>query len=117
MLNTNSATSRPAGAGRDALSFLSASPASGYSVLTGRPVAIDHPSLQNRGSQVIRPLLALSGALFCGSISAFFLFVPPLFIAAALIATILFLLTGFVVLFRCGIQAELQPAPTPDTED
>jgi hypothetical protein len=66
---------------------------------------------------VIRPVLALSGALLCGSISAFFLFVPPLLIAAALIATILFLLTGFLVLFHCGFQAELQPAATPDTED
>jgi hypothetical protein len=66
---------------------------------------------------VIRPFLALSGALLCGSISAFFLFVPPLFIAAALIATILFLLTGLVVLFRFGIQSELQPAPAPNTED
>jgi len=66
---------------------------------------------------VIRPFLALSGALLCGSISAFFLFVPPLFIAAVLIATILFLLTGFVALFHRGIQAELRPAATPDTED
>jgi hypothetical protein len=53
----------------------------------------------------------------CGSISAFFLFVPPLVIAAALIATILFLVTGFVVLFRFGIQTELQLAPPPDPEN
>jgi hypothetical protein len=65
---------------------------------------------------VIRLLLAFSGAVFCGSISAFFLFVPPLLIVAALIATVLLLMTGFVLLFRFGIQADLQPAPS-DSED
>jgi len=67
---------------------------------------------------MIRLILAFAGLLFCGSIGAFFLFVPPLLIAAVLIATVLLLiLTGFVLLIRFGIQAELQPAPRSDPED
>jgi hypothetical protein len=62
-------------------------------------------------------LLLGSGVLLCGSIGAFFLFVPPLWIAAAVIATIFLVLTGMVLLVRFGIQADLQPAPPPDSED
>ena len=63
---------------------------------------------------VIRPFLALFGVLFCGGLSAFFLFVPPLLIATALVATTFLLLTGFVLMYSFGFQAELQPAPPSD---
>jgi hypothetical protein len=66
---------------------------------------------------MIRPLLALSGVLFFGALGAFFLFVPPLLIATALMAAIVLLLTGLVLLYRFGIQAELQPAAPSDPED
>lgn len=52
-------------------------------------------------------LLAFSGVLLCGSIGAFFLFVPPLWIAAGVIATVILLLMGLVLLIRFGIQADL----------
>ncbi len=66
---------------------------------------------------MIRLLLAFSGVLLCGSIAAFFLFVPPLWIAAAVIATVFLLVTGLVLLIRFGIQAELQQAAPPDSDD
>jgi len=46
-----------------------------------------------------RFLLAFSGALFLGSIGAFFLFVPPL-----LIATVALLSMGFMLMFALGVQ-------------
>jgi hypothetical protein len=55
-----------------------------------------------------RPFLASCGALFLGSLGAFFLFVPPL-----LIATVA-LLSGLLLMFCLGIQVELQLVPTTD---
>jgi len=66
---------------------------------------------------VLRLPLAFSGVLCCASIGAFFLFVPPLLIAAVLIATALPVLTVYLLLFRIGIQAELQPVPQSDDID
>jgi hypothetical protein len=48
---------------------------------------------------MIRFLLASSGALFLGSIEAFFLFVPMLSIA-----TVVWILVGLVQLFGLGLQ-------------
>jgi len=60
---------------------------------------------------MIRLLLAFSGVLFCGSIGAFFLFVPPLLIATACIALVALPLAVLVLLDCYGIHVELQPAP------
>jgi hypothetical protein len=46
-----------------------------------------------------RFLLAFSGALFVGSIGAFFLFVPPL-----VISTVALVLMGFALMFVLGVQ-------------
>jgi hypothetical protein len=56
-----------------------------------------------------RFLLALSGALILGSIGAFFLFVPPVWIAAVSIATVALLLIAFMGMFWLGVKAELEP--------
>jgi len=50
-----------------------------------------------------RFLLAFSGALMFGSIAAFFLFVPPLWIA-----TVTLLLMGFMLTFVLGLQVGTQ---------
>jgi hypothetical protein len=59
-----------------------------------------------------RFFLILSGALFVGSIAAFFLFIPPL-----LIATVALLLMGFTLTFVLGLQvgahSVLEPIPQP----
>jgi hypothetical protein len=59
-----------------------------------------------------RFLVTFSGALFVGSIGAFFLFVPPL-----LIATVALLLMGFTLTFMLGLQigahSMLEPLPQP----
>ena len=51
-------------------------------------------------------LLAVSAVLLCASIGAFFLFVPPLVIAMALVATVVLLLTGYALLYCFGAPAE-----------
>jgi hypothetical protein len=66
-----------------------------------------------------RIVLTSSGALFLASLGAFFLFIPPLWIATAWIATVLtatlltaaasLLLTDPALMFRFGLQIELQP--------
>jgi len=63
-----------------------------------------------------RLILVFAGLLFCGSIGAFFLFVPPLLIAGAWFATVLLLWAAFVLLIRSGTP-DLQPAPPLDLED
>jgi choline-glycine betaine transporter len=65
---------------------------------------------------VIRLLLAFSGAVFCGSIGAFFLFVPPLWIATACLALIALPLSILVLLDCYGLHVELQPAPSDDSD-
>ena len=55
-----------------------------------------------------RFLLIFSGALFAGSIGAFFLFVPPL-----LIATVALLLMGFMLTFVLGLQVGVHSIPEP----
>jgi hypothetical protein len=50
-----------------------------------------------------RFLLAFSGALMLGSMGAFFLFVPPLWIA-----TVTLLLMGFMLMFVLGLQVGTQ---------
>jgi hypothetical protein len=54
---------------------------------------------------MIRVLLATSGALFLGSIGAFFLFVPMLSIA-----TVVWILVGFILMFALGVQVG-SPSP------
>ena len=46
------------------------------------------------------------GALLCGSFGAFFLFVPPLVIGMAWVATVALLLTGFTLLYCFGTSPE-----------
>jgi len=60
---------------------------------------------------VIRLLLAYSGVLFCGSTGAFFLFVPPLWIATVGIALVVLPLAAFVLLDFSGIHVELHAVP------
>ena len=57
---------------------------------------------------MIRFFLAFFGALFAGSIGAFFLFVPPL-----LIATVALLLMGFTLTFVLGFQVGVRSMPEP----
>lgn len=66
---------------------------------------------------MIRYFLAFSGVLFFAAIGAFFLFVPPLLIATALIVTLALLLMGFLLLNGFGIHVGLQPAPPPNIID
>lgn len=61
---------------------------------------------------MIRLVLAFLGLLFFGGVGAFFLFIPPLWIATALLATIILLLTGLVLLYRLG-----KPVTLADAED
>lgn len=65
---------------------------------------------------MIRFLLTGSWVLFCGAIWAFFLFVPPLWIAAVLMAALL-LLMAWVALHCFGIHVELQQVPPSDDSD
>jgi hypothetical protein len=59
-----------------------------------------------------RLVLAFVGALFFGSLGAFFLFVPPLLIAFAAL-----LVTCLTLVFCLGIHLELQPVPPSDGID
>ncbi len=65
---------------------------------------------------MIRFLLTWSWVLFCGALWAFFLFVPPLWIAAAL-TVVLMLLTAWMGLHCFGIHVELQQVPPSDDSD
>jgi hypothetical protein len=66
---------------------------------------------------MIRVVLALFGSLFFGGVGAFFLFVPPLLIAAVWIALVALLMAGFLLLDCFGFHAELQPVPPSDHLD
>ncbi|MBZ5677279.1 MAG: hypothetical protein LAP61_23790 [Acidobacteriia bacterium] len=55
---------------------------------------------------MLRLLLVFSVVLLCGSIGAFFLFVPPLVIAVALVAAVALLLTGYALLYCFGAPPE-----------
>ncbi len=57
----------------------------------------------------LRILLALSGALFLGSIGAFFFFVPLLSIA-----TMVSILVGLTVMFWLGVQVGSQRMLLPE---
>jgi hypothetical protein len=61
-----------------------------------------------------RVILAIPCILLLFSIGAFFLFVPPLLIATALVASVVLLFTGYTLLYCFGIQPALQPAPAAD---
>jgi hypothetical protein len=54
----------------------------------------------------MRILLACSGALFLGSIGAFFLYVPPLSIA-----TVVLMLLGLTLMFGLGVQVGMRTMP------
>jgi len=54
-------------------------------------------------------VLGFSGALSLGGIGAFFLFVPPVLIAAGLLATVALLLMGIKLMPWLGVIIELQP--------
>jgi integral membrane sensor domain MASE1 len=58
---------------------------------------------------MMRPFLASCAALFLGSLAAFFLFVPPLMIAAAAL-----LVTGSILMVSLGIQIERLPVLPSD---
>jgi len=62
-----------------------------------------------------RFLLGFSGVLSLGSIAAFFLFVPPVLIAAGLLVTIALL--PMVFMLRLGVRIEIQPVLPPDGAD
>jgi hypothetical protein len=59
---------------------------------------------------MIRFLLASSGALFLGSIGAFFLFVPILSIA-----TVVWMLTGLMLMFGLGVQVGTRGMPPSES--
>ena len=61
-----------------------------------------------------RFVLGFLGALSLGSVGAFFLFVPPVLIATALVATITLLPMGFLLMRWLGVKIELQPLPPAD---
>lgn len=54
-------------------------------------------------------VLAFSGVLLCASIGAFFLFVPPLVIVMALVATVALLLTGYMLRYCFGSPTDRKP--------
>jgi hypothetical protein len=62
-----------------------------------------------------RFVLGFSGALSLGSIAAFFLFVPPVLIAAGLVATVALLPMLFMLMLWLGVRIELHPALPPDS--
>ena len=66
---------------------------------------------------MIRYFLAFSGVLCLAAIGAFFLFVPPLLIATALIVTLALLLMGFLLLNGFGSHVEVPPAPPSNLVD
>ena len=55
---------------------------------------------------MLRLVLAFFGAVLCGSLAAFFPFVPPLVIGMALVATVALLLTGYTLLYCFGAPPE-----------
>ena len=55
---------------------------------------------------MLRLVLVLSAVLVCGSIGAFFLFVPPLVIAVAALSTVVLLVTGYALLYCFGAPPE-----------
>lgn len=55
---------------------------------------------------MLRLVLIFSVVLFFGSIGAFFLFVPPLVIALALLVAVALLLTGYTLLYCFGAPPE-----------
>ena len=65
---------------------------------------------------MLRFLLTFSWVLFCSAIWAFFLFVPPLWIATVLLAVEL-LVTAWMALHCFGIHLELQQVPPSDDSD
>ena len=66
---------------------------------------------------MIRILLTFSAVLFCGSIGAFFLFVPPLLIATVSIALVALPLAILVLLDCYDIHVELRQSPPSDDID
>jgi hypothetical protein len=65
---------------------------------------------------MLRFLLIFFWILFCGAIWAFFMFVPPLWIATVLLAAAL-LVTAWMTLHCFGIHLELQQVPPRDDSD
>jgi len=59
-------------------------------------------------------VLTIPCILLLLSIGAFFLFVPPLLIATALVASVVLLFTGYTLMYFFGFQPALQSAPTID---
>jgi hypothetical protein len=59
---------------------------------------------------MMRPFLAACAALFLGGLAAFFLFVPPLMIAAAAL-----LVTDSILMVSLGIQFEPLPVLPSDS--
>ena len=68
-------------------------------------------------ARMTRFVLAFFGLSFLGSLGAFFLFVPPLWIATVWIATVALLLMGLIFMFCLGVQVELQPVLPLDVVD
>jgi hypothetical protein len=62
-----------------------------------------------------RFVLGFSGALSLGGIGAFFLFVPPVLIAAGMLATVALLLMGIKLMPWLGVKIELQPVLPADS--
>jgi len=55
---------------------------------------------------MLRLVLIFSAVLLCGSIGAFFLFVPPLVIGVASFAAVALLLTGYTLLYCLSARSE-----------
>ena len=67
---------------------------------------------------MLRFVLAFCGVMLLGSIGAFFLFVPPVLIAAVSVATVVLFLLAFITMFWIGAKAEIEPtlmAGSPDS--
>lgn len=62
-------------------------------------------------------VLTFFGVSLLGSFGAFFLFVPPLWIATVWIAASALLLMGLMLMFWLGVQIELQPVLPLDRVD
>jgi hypothetical protein len=62
---------------------------------------------------MLRFLLTFFWVVFCSAVCAFFLFVPPLWIAAVLLAVVL-LVTAWMALQCFGIHLDLQQVPPSD---
>jgi hypothetical protein len=55
---------------------------------------------------MLRVVLIFSALLLGGSLGAFFLFVPPLVIGVAMVATVALLLTGYTLLYCLSARPE-----------